>query len=328
MKKIFLIKTYTVLLCTCINNLNAQCISGNCEDGRGVFKYDGGDRYEGQFLEGKRNGQGVYYWASGNKYDGEWLNGEQHGRGIMTYTNGDEYDGYFKNGKRHGYGSLYTARLYVPNCPGCKYYVGDWENGVKSGKGGCHRNHDDDISSLIYSGDFAYDRPIGYYPNKEEWMKDRSMFERKELAGTWKAYFTSTNKPAGYSNSYPFVQNNSILIAQNIQFTVTDETIYAEFNYSVGGNLIAIIKISLERPPRAAVYGVFKESSGNYFRGGHGSIETRVTKSANTPINCLLTNAKKYYAGSMGQIGFYDNGEAIICFTSDMCSGIFFLIRK
>ena len=32
---------------------------------------------------GKREGKGIYYWNDGEKYEGEWKNGNREGRGIM-----------------------------------------------------------------------------------------------------------------------------------------------------------------------------------------------------------------------------------------------------
>ena len=35
-------------------------------------KYENGDRYEGTFLNGKKDGLGNKMWANGDVYDGEW----------------------------------------------------------------------------------------------------------------------------------------------------------------------------------------------------------------------------------------------------------------
>ena len=34
------------------------------------------------------NGRGVYYWKDGRKYDGEYINDKKHGFGIYTWPDG------------------------------------------------------------------------------------------------------------------------------------------------------------------------------------------------------------------------------------------------
>jgi hypothetical protein len=46
-----------------------------------------------------RNGRGVYTFADGDRYDGEWKDGNSHGRGVMTYTDGrSPLKGIWENG--------------------------------------------------------------------------------------------------------------------------------------------------------------------------------------------------------------------------------------
>ena len=50
-------------------------------DGFGIYTWQDGRKYEGQYKKDKKHGNGVYTWADGRKYDGEWQNGRQHGKG-------------------------------------------------------------------------------------------------------------------------------------------------------------------------------------------------------------------------------------------------------
>jgi hypothetical protein len=44
------------------------------------YKYDI-DRYEGEYLNGKKHGKGKEYYSSGEiKFEGEYLNGKRHGK--------------------------------------------------------------------------------------------------------------------------------------------------------------------------------------------------------------------------------------------------------
>ena len=53
-----------------------ECISGNCWNWYGVEEDDDGDRYEGDFVNGKRTGKGVKTYASGTVKSGIWEDGE------------------------------------------------------------------------------------------------------------------------------------------------------------------------------------------------------------------------------------------------------------
>ena len=42
-----------------------------------------GDKYKGDYSEGKRNGYGVYYYVNGDVYEGNWVNGMREGKGSL-----------------------------------------------------------------------------------------------------------------------------------------------------------------------------------------------------------------------------------------------------
>jgi len=40
------------------------------------------------------NGKGVYYYANGNRYDGDWKDDKKNGKGIYYFADGTiEFDG-------------------------------------------------------------------------------------------------------------------------------------------------------------------------------------------------------------------------------------------
>ena len=44
--------------------------------GIGIFTWDDGRKYEGDFLDDKKSGHGVFTWTDGRKYDGYWKFGK------------------------------------------------------------------------------------------------------------------------------------------------------------------------------------------------------------------------------------------------------------
>eukprot|EP00913_Durusdinium_trenchii_P000040 g36.t1 len=121
--------------------------------GRGTLIYAGNERYEGDWVYGKREGHGrftyqdgaifegnwqedrvpfperkrVAVFASGNRYEGMWENGRIHGHGSLTYSNKDQYEGEWHDGKMHGRGTYKYAEGDV--------YQGEWKDDKRHGKG-------------------------------------------------------------------------------------------------------------------------------------------------------------------------------------------------
>ncbi|GHV55857.1 hypothetical protein FACS1894182_01110 [Bacteroidia bacterium] len=66
-------------------------------------------RYEGAFINGKREGKGVLVYQDSTKYEGDFANDTYNGRGTMTYSDGNVYSGGFKDGHQEGYGRFYDV---------------------------------------------------------------------------------------------------------------------------------------------------------------------------------------------------------------------------
>eukprot|EP01031_Cornospumella_fuschlensis_P024824 gene24824-29998_t len=96
-------------------------------NGKGVYTWTNGDKYEGEWKDDGRVGEGVMTWANGNKYEGDYNNGKKHGKGVFTEANGDKYEGEWKDDLMHGKGVFTWGN-------GDKY-DGDWEDDKKHGKG-------------------------------------------------------------------------------------------------------------------------------------------------------------------------------------------------
>ena len=54
----------------------------NWTDCYGTETFVFGDKYVGEYKDGKRHGQGTYTWADGDKYVGEWKDGKNLGRRL------------------------------------------------------------------------------------------------------------------------------------------------------------------------------------------------------------------------------------------------------
>lgn len=87
-------------------------------DGIGSLTYPNGDKYKGNFKNGRPYGWGIYYFQNGHKYKGYF---DEHPKGI-GYLN-EDYDmavGNFYEGRLHGWAICYRNRIFK---------FGYWENG-------------------------------------------------------------------------------------------------------------------------------------------------------------------------------------------------------
>lgn len=130
-------------------------VSENYPQGKGTFVDENNRRYEGDWVEGRREGSGRLTWSSGGYYEGEWtddkrtgqgteyyvddgeslseadcyvgafVDGYRHGQGVYTWASGQKYEGGYEKGKRHGHG--------IYSYPNGNKREGEWINGVLDG---------------------------------------------------------------------------------------------------------------------------------------------------------------------------------------------------
>jgi hypothetical protein len=87
-----------IIMCqTCV--LHAQCLSGDCVNGKGVYQsVKRGWKYTGQFKNGKPDGRGKMVFNDGRFYEGEFLNGKFHGQGLMHLDESTQIKGAWRDG--------------------------------------------------------------------------------------------------------------------------------------------------------------------------------------------------------------------------------------
>jgi hypothetical protein len=83
-----------------------RCVQGDCQSGKGTFRFPDGATYKGDFKRGKFHGVGILNYPGGAMYVGNWRNSLQEGKGRLTEPDGTSYFGEFHQGKRHGEGSI------------------------------------------------------------------------------------------------------------------------------------------------------------------------------------------------------------------------------
>ena len=105
--------------------LKHVCISGNCNMGFGVMKWDDGTIYIGDWWNEIPSGQGTVIWSDGSVYSGEFKEGMYSGNGTLVSSQ-HLYVGEFSEDFPEGHGTmLMTSGMYV----------GDFFNGNMHGKG-------------------------------------------------------------------------------------------------------------------------------------------------------------------------------------------------
>ena len=70
-------------------------------EGMGIYIWNDGRKYEGQYKDDKKHGFGVYTWADSRCYEGYWYKGKQHGLGKYVVPKDDKIKfGLWEDGKR------------------------------------------------------------------------------------------------------------------------------------------------------------------------------------------------------------------------------------
>jgi hypothetical protein len=116
----------------------------------GTRIFPNGNKYVGEYRNGKRNGQFTVTYSNGSTYVGEFRDDSKSGQGTETFPNGEKYIGEYRDDKRNGQGMeiLPTGEKYVGQFrddkrngqftvtyPDGATYVGEFRDDRKSGQG-------------------------------------------------------------------------------------------------------------------------------------------------------------------------------------------------
>ncbi len=135
------------------------CISGDCDNGYGIYLYESGIKYLGVFKNSQPFGQGTAYYPTGEKYVGKFINEQKHGEGTLFQTDGlikegawqkNNYVGATKSAKGCVEGNCRTGKgtyVYKDNTR----YEGNFENSVAHGQGICYYSDGD-----MYIGEWKH----------------------------------------------------------------------------------------------------------------------------------------------------------------------------
>lgn len=135
---------FIFLICFLLSTLlKAQCLEGDCVNGKGVYTCDCGYVFEGFFENGEKvkgtltkkdlvytgqfendqaHGKGKIVYKDGSAYEGDFAFSEPHGKGVYTLSNGFVYSGEMIQGFFSGMGE---KKLTAPDTVA---YWGFWQN--------------------------------------------------------------------------------------------------------------------------------------------------------------------------------------------------------
>lgn len=92
-----------------IDFATADCITGDCLNGKGSKRYSSGIVYEGEFKDALEDGYGIYTYPNGAKQAGYFIQGTPAGVFKITYPDGSFMIGENKGGKMDGNGIYVTT---------------------------------------------------------------------------------------------------------------------------------------------------------------------------------------------------------------------------
>ncbi|MGH1335834.1 MAG: caspase family protein [Aureispira sp.] len=238
------------------------CVEGNCENGWGVNNYYIGKtyqgRYEGNFLNGKRDGKGKFAYANGAIYDGSWKEGKPNGLGARVFKDGKIESGVWEAGRL----VKRQKDKSVLNC-----LVGNCKEGYGKSK---------DKKGNVYTGNFEKGQYSGYgemrYQNGDRYQ---GHWKNSVLEGKGSYYFNNGHVNTGAFAEGKFLHNKmkiwAVVVgiadyakAPKLNYTTRDaQRVYA-FLRSVGGGAVPEDQIKLLLDEEATAFNIMNTAADLY----------------------------------------------------------------
>ena len=209
----FYFKSIIVLITSLflLEQVQAQCLSGDCKNGKGIYLFPSGAKYIGFFKNGECHGIGVCYFTDGSKYQGNWKNRFPEGHGIKTYSDGTVRNGYWKKGRPVDENGNLVEEIYIQKeskNDGTDIQAGCLTGNCISGDGVMTY-----VDGSKYEGQFSKGKITGfgtwYYPNGEKYVGNFSnglptgkgtLYKQNgtQHSGSWRAgeYIGEIKEPA------------------------------------------------------------------------------------------------------------------------------------
>jgi len=142
-------------------------------DGKGIFVWNNGMKYLGNWKDGNMNGEGAIY-DKDNKviFEGNYVNNKKYGHGIFNVKDKEYYDGDFFDDKMEGKGSYHYENGDT--------WEGDFKDNKKNGVGILTYNKGNDI--VLY--EFENDNYMGateLSPEEKKYVQNLQKEERQKL---------------------------------------------------------------------------------------------------------------------------------------------------
>lgn len=110
-----------------VGSLPGKCESGDCRNGKGIYAFPNGDKYDGHFKDNQPHGWGIATSTDGLLHEGDFVESARTGRGRVKYPDGGNFEGTFKDDRMHGFGSLVS--------PDGHHFTGEFRAGKHHGRG-------------------------------------------------------------------------------------------------------------------------------------------------------------------------------------------------
>lgn len=148
--------------------LQSGCLSGDCQNGQGVYAYPDGSKYVGLFAKGKLHGKGVWHYPNGVRLKGNFEGSLPQGKGAIYFDDQHFLAGTWMEGEYVGRdrsridigcveGDCQNGQGTYVFQDGRAMYVGPFKNGRPEGDGLCYF-----INGNIYEGEWLKGSFHGY----------------------------------------------------------------------------------------------------------------------------------------------------------------------